>query len=151
MINNQEYLFIFEQDKIEDTDTIRQEIWIRDDNSINLDYWDEAVYDQQEVKIIRTFADKLPYVYACWYNDADIEEIIRKYFPEVTKITVPSCRSHKGNNLHEWSKKYNFTLEDFLINEKFVIVCDSYDAVDNLIQLGLFNWDNIKDSSILED
>ena len=150
-INDQEYLFILKQDQPQTHEDLRSELWLHEDNSIDLDWWDECMYNDDEVKILFGFRDKLKYAYACWYNDSDIEDIIRKHLPEVTMIQVPSCRAHRGNNLHTWCKKYNFTLEEFLTNNKYVIICDSGNAVENIIDLGLFDWNNIEKSSIDEE
>lgn len=142
MINNQEYLFILKQDAVNTSKDLRGTVWIREDNSLNLDWWDECVFNNSEVRILADFRDKLKYAYACWYNDAEIENIIRKYLPEISSIQVPSQRQHNGNNLREWCKKYNFTLEDFLINDKYIVICDYQDAIVNILEL--FDWNNIE-------
>lgn len=150
-LNDQEYLFILKQDKPQTHEDLRSELWLHEDNSIDLDWWDECMYDDDEVKILFGFRDKLKYAYACWYNDSEIEDIIRRWLPEITRIQVPSCRAHRGNNLHAWSKKYNFTLEEFLTNNKYVVICDSGNAIENIIDLGLFDWNNIEKSSLDEE
>lgn len=150
-LNTQEYLFILKQDSPQTHDDLRSDVWLHEDNSIDLDWWEECMYDNKEVRILFGFREKLKYAYACWHNDAEIEDIIRKHLPEVTTINTPSCRSHSGNNLHEWCKQYNFNLEDFLTNNKYVVICDSGSAVENIINLGLFDWDNIEQSSVDED
>lgn len=145
-INDEEYLFILKQDKVNTSEDLRNTVWIREDNSLDLDWWDECVFNNSEVRILADFRDKLKYAYACWYNDHEISDIIRKYIPEISNIYVPSQRQHRGNNLQEWCKKYNFTLEDFLINDKYIVICDYQDAVANILEL--FDWANIEHCDI---
>ena len=150
--NDAEYLFITKNDNIESCNEIRTQFWIQDDGSIDFDFWDDCVFNGEEVKILRTFRDKLKYAYACWHNDTEIENIIRKYMPDVTKIRVPNNRAHIGSNLHDWCARYNFTLEEFLTNSKYIVICDAnYRAIENIINLGLFDWNNIVQSSLDED
>ena len=58
-------------------------------------------------------------------------------------------RAHRGYNLRNWFEKYHITLKEFLINTKYIVVCDSYNAVNKLMDLGLFDWEAIEDSSEL--
>ena len=68
---------------------------------------------------------------------------------EVKEIIFPVNRAHRGANPRSWFEKYHITLKEFLINTKYIVVCDSYNAVNKLIDLGLFDWEAIEDSSEL--
>lgn len=117
---------------------------------IDLSYsHDDCIFDGQEVRVLNTFKSKLLYALAGLYNDEEIKNILLELFPEVKEIMLPYDRAHRGANLRSWFEKYRITLKEFLINTKYIVVCDSYNAVNKLIDLGLFDWEAIEDSSTL--
>ncbi len=149
--NGSEYLFIMKEGhKLSDKE-LRDQFWNLSDGEITLNSYDDCVFNGEEVRVLNTFRGKLMYALSCWYNDDEIKNILLELFPEVKTIGFPVDRAHRGNNLRSWFEEYNITLKDFLINSKYIVVCDSWESVNRLIDLGLFDWEAIEDSSLLED
>ena len=149
--NESEYLFIMKEGHALSNRELRDDFWNLEKGVIDLSYpHDDCIFDGQEVRILNTFRSKLYYVLAGWYNDEEIKKILLELFPEVKEITFPYDRSHRGCNLRNWFEKYHITLKDFLINTKYIVVCDSYNAVNRLMDLGLFDWEAIENSSELD-
>lgn len=149
--NSSEYLFIMKEGHELSDKELRDDFWNLEKYKIDLSYsHDDCIFDGQEVRILNTFKSKLFYALAGWYNDEEIKNILIELFPEVKEIILPYDRAHRGYNLRSWSEKYHITLKEFLINTKYIVVCDSYNAVNRLIDLGLFDWEAIENSSELE-
>ena len=148
--NNSEYLFIMKEGHELTSEELRDSFWSLEKNKIDLSYSsDECFFDGGEVRILNTFRGKLLYALGGWYNDQEIKNVLLELFPNVKEIFFPYSRAHRGANLQVWFAKYNITLKEFLSNSKYIVVCDSYSAIDRLIDLGLFDWDAIEDSSEL--
>ena len=148
--NNSEYLFIMKEGHELSDKELRNDFWNLEKGKIDLSYYHDAcMFDGQEVRVLNTFRRKLLYVLAGWYNDEEVKNILIELFPEVKEIMLPYDRAHRGYNLRNWFEKYHITLKEFLINTKYIVVCDSYNAVNKLMDLGLFDWDAIEDSSEL--
>ena len=148
--NESEYLFIMKEGHELSDKELRNDFWDLEKGKIDLSYsYDYCIFDGKKVRILNTFRSKLYYVLSCWYNDDEIKQILFELFPEVKEITFPYDRAHRGYNLRNWFEKYHITLKEFLINTKYIVVCDSYNVVNRLMDLGLFDWEAIEDSSEL--
>jgi hypothetical protein len=77
--------------------------------------------------------------------------IVKRLVPGVEDVRLPSHRYASGFNFKVWQKKYGFTIEEFLTNRKYIVISDSQRAVDNIMDLGLFNWDNIETCSLTDN
>lgn len=150
--NGSEYLFIMKEGHELSDKELRDNFWSLERGKIDLSYsYNDCVFDGEEVRVLNTFRSKLTYVLASWYNDEEIKGILLELFPDVTEIIFPVNRVHRGANPRSWFEKYKIALKDFLINTKYIVVCDSYNSVDRLIDLGLFDWDAVENSSLLDD
>ena len=148
--NESEYLFIMKNGHELSDKELRDDFWGLEKGKIDLSYsHDDCIFDGKEVRVLNTFRSKLLYALAGWYNDEEIKNGLLELFPEVKEIMLPCDRAHRGYNLRSWCEKYHITLKEFLINTKYIVVCDSYNAVNKLIDLGLFDWEAIEDSSTL--
>lgn len=113
---------------------------------------DDALFIHADFQLLKTFREKLYYTYASLYDDPQIEGLLKKILPvDIKEITVPTARSHSGDNLKCWMRQYNFSLEEFLTNEKYIVICDQYAAFRHIVDLNLINWDNVAESSMLSD
>lgn len=148
MIDDQDYLFILKNDDIETLAEIKEDLWLREDGIISLKWDDNFDFSHYEVKILANFRDKLCYAFASYYDDPTIIALIKKIIPDVTDIELSYSRHASGQNIREWQKQFNFTLEDFLTNKKYVVISDCDDTILTLIDDGLFNWDNIAEATI---
>lgn len=148
--NESEYLFIMKNGHELSNKELRDDFWGLEKGKIDLSYsHDDCIFDGKEVRVLNTFRSKLLYALAGWYNDEEIKNALLELFPEVKEIILPCDRAHRGYNLRSWCEKYHITLKEFLINTKYIVVCDSYNAINKLIDLGLFDWEAIEDSSTL--
>lgn len=149
--NESEYLFIMKEGHKLSDEELRGNFWSLEKGKIDLSYsYDDCVFNEEEVRVLNTFRSKLQYVLASWYNDEEIKNILLELFPEVKEIIFPVNRAHRGANPRSWFEKYHITLKEFLINTKYIVVCDSYNAFNKLMDLGLFDWEAIEDSSELD-
>lgn len=151
-INYNDYLFIMKHDNIESIDDIKRDLYIGDDrNYINLSWSDDCCFDNKGVVVANDFRRKLCYLFASCYEDTMLINIVKKLIPGVEDVRLPAHRCASGFNFKFWQEKYGFTIEEFLTNRKYIVVSDGWRAVDRLIDLGLFDWDNIETSSLLTD
>lgn len=147
--NSKDYLFILKKDNIESIDEIKRDLWINKDNTINLDWCDTCCFDNKKVKICANFQDKLCYLFASLHEDTMLINIVKKIIPDVSDIILPPKRYAYGFNFKAWMKKYDFTITEFLTNKKYVVVSDNIRReIENIVYLGLFDWDNIEKSSL---
>ena len=106
-------------------------------------------------RFLHTFEDKVKYAIANCCNDYDkiwenimpIMNIVKKY--NLNFVQFEFAKSHGridvgGTDdyaLNSWLGNNNITLEDFLINPRYAVICDGdeYCTFDRLIDLGLIN------------
>lgn len=151
-INDRDYLFIMKKDDIESIDEIKRDLYIWDDkDDINLSWSDNCYFSNESVVIANNFRSKLCYLFASCHEDTMLINIVKKLVPGIEEIRLPARRYAYGFNFKVWQEKYGFTIEEFLTNKKYIVISDSRRAVENIIDLGLFDWDNIETSSLLED
>lgn len=119
---------------------------------------EELDFYRYPFRFLRTFEDKVKYAianYSNWDNDYDkicenimpIIDIVKKYNPNFVKFEFAESdgRIDAGGTddyaLNSWLENNNITLEDFLINPRYTVICDGdeYNTFDRLIYLGLIN------------
>lgn len=151
-INYNDYLFIMKKDDIESIDEIKQDLYMWDDrNYIDLSWSDDCYFRNEDVIIANDFRRKLCYLFASCHEDTMLINIVKKLIPDIEEVKLPARRYAYGFNFKVWQEKYGFTIEEFLTNRKYIVISDSRRAVENIIDLGLFDWDNIETSSLIED
>lgn len=151
-INYKDNLFIMKKDDVESIDDIKRDLCIWDDKDyINLSWSDDCYFGNEVVVVAKDFRSKLCYLFASCHEDTMLVNIVKKIVPGIEEIKLPARRYAYGFNFKVWQEKYGFTIEEFLTNKKYVVISDSRGAVDNIMYLGLFDWDNIETSSLLED
>ena len=119
--------------------------------------WDPETlcFDGKDFKALTTCLDRLKYVYACLHDDKTIDTIILNKLAQygITKMEVPAKRYTTDYYLQNWMEKYNITLEDFIFNDKYIVLSDNpwkhkfYDLADE----GFLDWDNIETVSVPTD
>ncbi len=151
-INYNDYLFILKNDNLETIDDIKKDLWMRDDKDyINLSWSDDCCFDNKGVVVANNFRGKLCYLFASYHEDTMLINIVKKLVPGIEDIRLPSHRYASGFNFKVWQEKYGFTIEEFLTNKKYIVVSDSWREVENIMDLGLFDWDNIEACSPFKD
>ncbi len=149
--NGDDYLFILKNDKYETGEELRSEFWVYN-NKLDLGWESDFTFDNKEVHILSTFRDKFQYLMATMHEDTMLLNLLRELFPELwnVEIELPEGRYGKGRNIFKWMDEYNFNLKEFLTNKKYIVISDSHDSVATIFDaLGLFDWDNIADSSVI--
>lgn len=151
-INDMDYLFIMNKDDIESIDEIKKDLYMWDGkNEINFSWSYDCCFDNKSVVIAKNFRKKLCYLFASCHEDTMLINIVKKIIPGVENIRLPAYRCAFGFNFKVWQEKYGFTIEEFLTNRKYIVVSDSRRAVENIMDLGLFDWDNIETCSLIND
>lgn len=154
--NINEHLFIMKKEEPRSPEQLFKQLnWMyhKDTKILDLEWSeDDALFIHTDFRLLTTFMEKLYYAYASLYDDPQIEKLLKKILPaDIKEIVVPTMRSHSGNNLKGWMRQYNFSLEEFLTNEKYIVICDQYNAFRHIVDLNLINWDNVAESSMLSD
>ena len=102
-------------------------------------------------RFLHTFEGKVKYAIANYESNYEsiilISDIVKKYNPNFVQFEF--AKSHGridvgGTDdyaLNSWLENNNITLEDFLINPRYAVICDGdeYCTFDRLIDLGLIN------------
>ena len=121
--------------------------------------WCDWYYGRAPFRILTTFRDKLSYAYANYYYDKDkvkeLLDIIRKYIPEIKKFGKVKDVGVDEPWLAGWLEKYNLSLEEFLTNRKYTVICDGdeYNIWMDMVDTGIIDLnaaENIKTSKQLD-
>lgn len=118
----------------------------------------ELSFGRYPFRFLHTFEDKVKYAIANYHEwGKDYEEfcesispvidIVKKYNPNFVKFKFAMSygRIDAGGTddyaLKGWLENNNITLEEFLINPRYAVICDGdeYCTFDKLIDLGLIN------------
>ena len=148
---NGDILVILKNDKQSD---LRDCYYRIKDNTliIGRSYNDKLAFDGKDYKFLSKWLDRLEYAYASSRNDKELDDIVKSNLG-IDAVDVPCERYTKKYYLKHWMEKYNFTLEDFIFNDKYIILsgdCRNR-IIDKLIDLGMLNEDNIEACSIEEE
>lgn len=151
--NNNDCLFIKKESSIITSDEIRSSCrnswWFKYKAAENLlivdDYGDECVYNGQETRIIYDFLNRLKYAGASLHDDRLINEAVNSVLPEIEEVIFPAKRYTNKDYLKYWMMEYDFTLKDFLFDNKYIVVSDigNMDNVYNLSDLGLLSLEKM--------
>lgn len=124
-----------------------------------LDYsYSSWQFGRSPFRFLSTFSDKLQYYLASnvgWDEDkipTEIMEVVQKLLPEVKKIKLPKP-DRFGNRpinfdesyYYSWKHKYNFTDEEFLTDDKYIVIQDGdeYCKWLKLYRIGIIDKDFI--------
>ena len=108
--------------------------------------WEEMYFGRYPFRVLTSFQDKLHYAYA---NTHGIEEKIAEV-TEVLSTLVPEVWSFEPKDeymgvdettLPYWLKELGITLEEFLVNKKYAVICDGdeYCIWEDLKEKGIIN------------
>lgn len=102
-------------------------------------------------RFLHTFEGKVKYAIANYESNYEsiilISDIVKKYNPNFVRFEFAKShgRIDTGGTddyaLNSWLENNNITLEEFLINPLYAVICDGdeYCTFDKLIDLGLIN------------
>lgn len=98
-------------------------------------------------RFLHTFEGKVKYAIANYESIILISDIVKKYDPNFVRFEFAKShgRIDTGGTddyaLNSWLENNNITLEEFLINPRYAVICDGdeYCTFDKLIDLGLIN------------
>lgn len=98
-------------------------------------------------RFLHTFEGKVKYAIANYESIILISDIVKKYNPNFVRFKFAKShgRIDTGGTddyaLNSWLENNNITLEEFLINPRYAVICDGdeYCTFDKLIDLGLIN------------
>lgn len=87
------------------------------------------------------------------HNDDKVEAAVKEIFPHIKDIYVSPQRTTRGYYLQNWMKEYGFTLKDFIINDKYVVLSTTgftYEF-DKLEDNMFLNYEEFEHCSIYDD
>lgn len=115
-------------------------------------------------KILSSFYEKFKYAYSNlipYSNNAAFWEkqllnVFKMLDININKIKAPEEVGVDEARLESWLNKYNITIADFLLNRRYVVVCDGdeYCVFHDMIESGIINIgciENVKDVLINND
>ena len=132
---------------------------LSDDKNTYGKSWCDWYYGRAPFRILTTFRDKLSYAYAnCYYDKDKVKELLdvmRKYIPEIKKFGDVEDVGVDEQWLAGWLEKYNLSLEEFLTNRKYIVICDGdeYNIWMDMVDTGIIDLnaaENIKTSKQLD-
>lgn len=89
---------------------------------------EDVTFSRSPFRYLGKFSEKVRYALACRIDRNDIENIIRKYIPEFSSFDFVDIDSMwYGTDdciLPGWLKSNNVSLEDFLTDGKYFVICD---------------------------
>ena len=127
--------------------------------------WESSLeFYRSPFDMLVTFKDKLRYAIASSNGNlvADVQDIFRKYIDGFTNFVFEQTyksyddeemiNDYGGTDdylIEGWLKEYNISLEEFLINKRYVVICDGdeYCIWDHLKESGLIRTDMIVSDS----
>lgn len=104
--------------------------------------------------ILSSFIDKFKYACASFsYNDKKLEEvkqILQKHIPTIHDIILPEDLGTDDYALEGMLKHYNLSLEDFLLNKKYIVMSDGdeYCTWTNFIKSKIINLEAIENREV---
>ena len=98
-------------------------------------------------RFLHTFEDKVKYAIANHESIMLIVDAVKKYNPNFVQFEFAESDGEIDTGgtddyaLNSWLENNNITLEEFLINPRYAVICDGdeYCTFDKLIDLGLIN------------
>ena len=98
-------------------------------------------YGRSPFRYLSKFSEKV--LYALANNIPGVEEIVKKYIPECKGFEYDNnCSGYVDDRIVEsFLKKNNITLEEFLTNDKYFVICDGdeYCIFADMIKSGLIS------------
>ena len=144
-------------------DEMRKNVYIRENGIVRIWASSLEVY-REPFDILCTFESKARYAIAASNGNlvADVQDIFRKYIDGFTNfVFAQTYKSYDDEEMindyggtddyliEGWLKKYNISLEEFLTNKRYVVICDGdeYCIWDHLKESGLIRTDMIVSDS----
>ena len=112
--------------------------------------WDELYFGRSPFKILTSFREKLHYAYANTHGIEDrmekVTETLTSLVPEIYGFESRDYIGVDETTLPYWLTELGITLEEFLTNKKYAVVCDGdeYCIWEDLKKKGIINTDAIE-------
>ena len=107
----------------------------------------DITYGRSPFRYLSKFSEKV--LYALANNISGVEDIVKKYIPECKGFEYDDkCFGYVDDRIVEpFLKKNNTTLEEFLTQEKYFVICDGdeYYIFADMIRSGLISSDVVHD------
>lgn len=143
---------------------LEYEFWLSDDGTTFKIYDDEDIdFGRYPFQILTKLSEKIRYAIASSKSKLlpEIIRVCKKHFPNLEQFILPKCGwsdetfygSTDNSILEPALKKYNITLEEFLENKNYFIVCDGdeYCSWDKLLSTGIVDKTKIIHDSYAEE
>lgn len=143
--SHQLYIQCWEDDYEEKGSQLKEDVVLTIGNDWSWDD-DKLRYPGREFRICSTPYERLCYICANIYDDHLIEEMVKKHLPNVKDIFISGNREVKAPYLRYWMDKYNFTLEDFWLNNKYIVFDENPCGgcvFDMLVNYDMIDFDKI--------
>ena len=107
---------------------------------------EQWIYDGRSFHSITKCEDRIKYAYASMHEDSIVTKIITDKIKEVNNVKITNQKFTMKPYLKQWMEKYNFTLEEFIFNDKFIVLSDNQynHQIYTLADAGLIKWENIE-------
>lgn len=147
-------LVITTDDKHYTKEEMMSNIYMHKDGTIHVWLGDLQFY-RSPFDILTTFYGKARYAIAASNGNlvADVQDIFRKYIDGFTNFVFGQTHKSYGDDemvndyggtddylIEGWLKEYNVSLEEFLTNKRYVVICDGDEYCV---------WDHLKESGLI--
>lgn len=144
------YLYALKEDKpfdMKNHKALADEFWCDKDKApVSLWFgYHDWTYNEDNFYLLYQPFEKLEFAYACLFNDAEIDALVKKWLPEVEVIKKSSYR--RGFPLQEQLDKYNISLEDFILNGRYIIVLDDGFHWSDMAYHGLIDFNKFTEET----
>lgn len=121
--------------------------YVRQNKSVYSAADDDWYFGRAPFKILDNFREKMHYAFANGYIAEEILPIINKFAPEITSFQFPEYMGTDDYLLKRWLEKAGISLEEFLINKKYIVICDG----DEYCLWNALKGSGIIDSNVIEE
>ena len=148
----------------EEWQKLKYDFWMSDDGTtFQIDDEDDIDFGRYPFQILTELTEKIRYAIASSKSKLlpEIIQICKKHFPNLEQFSLPienwSGKTFYGSTddsiLEPALKKYNITLEEFLENKNYFIICDGdgYCSLNKLLSTGVVDKTKIIQDSCAEE
>lgn len=121
---------------------------------------EDVCFGRSPFRYLSKFSEKVLYAIACRIDTDDIENIVRKYVPEFSSFMFVDEDDYgygRGYTddciLPGWLNSNNVSLEDFLTDSRYFVICDGdeYCIYHDMMKLGFIDSSVKEHNAILGD
>lgn len=101
----------------------------------------DLYFGRAPFRILDDAFEKVQYALASNYELEDVIKVLNEYFPKLKSIKLSEWCGVDDYSLSFWLKKRDIDLREFLLNKRYIVICDGDEYCI---------WDDMKSSGIID-